>query len=85
MQKWEYCTVGPIKGNLEGHYPRLVILSESGMVVTKILGIRGLSEDQILAQTIARLGGEGWELVSCGSTGWREENRHMLYFKRPVS
>ncbi len=81
MQKWEYCMIGPIKSTItgpEGYYPYTVHLTDKGLAKTRIEGAGILSEISILAQTVAKLGEEGWEMVGCGNTG----DSHYLYFKR---
>jgi len=80
MQRWEYCVVGYIKGRLEGDYPRLIMLTNRGQEQRRIEGTRELLERDVLAQTIARLGEDGWEMVGCGNVG---EHTHVIYFKRP--
>ena len=40
---------------------------------------KGVSEADAVAQLIAQLGDEGWEMVAAGNIG---ESTHSLYFKR---
>ena len=85
MQKWEYCTVGPIKKLSYGHHPELVQFTPEGLKRTRIQAPRGVDEDNMLAQTIAQLGEWGWEMIGCAevSGGVHDELMHVLYFKRP--
>ncbi len=83
MSKWEYCVVGPIKNNLEGYYPKLVYLTAQGPSAVGIRPQQGASEPEVLAMTLAQLGEEGWEMVSCGAVPFGTENDcHVIYFKR---
>jgi len=43
---------------------------------------KGIEERDAVAQLIAQLGEEGWEMVGCGSL---QERKHCIYFKRPKS
>lgn len=85
MQKWEYCIVGPIKGDHRwaGHYPSQIFLTANGQTQTPIEGSKKETEEEVLAKTIAQMGMEGWELVAAGSV--KEVTFHYLYFKRPVA
>jgi hypothetical protein len=90
MQKWEYCCVGPIKadvGSWKGHYPYLRFFEPDGLHDKRIKGERGLTEEAVLAATVAHLGEEGWEMVGCGIVGdlsaGSGDLKHLLYFKRP--
>jgi hypothetical protein len=83
MSKWEYCVVGPIKDNWGGWYPYLSYLTRYGYQLKLIRREQGLSEDDVLAKTIAELGLAGWEMVGSGNVpqGFKT---HILYFKRPI-
>jgi hypothetical protein len=86
MQQWEYCVVGPVKSlgseGLKGYYPTLAFLTREGPRNTSL---SGGNEALKIAQTIAQLGEEGWELTSCGSilaVGGGGAPNHLPYFKR---
>lgn len=91
-QKWEYCAVGPVKVSqtLEGHYPWMINFKNEGLYANRIQKQGQLNERDILAQTIAKLGDEGWEMVGMGTvpgagSGEHNEPAHLIYFKRPKS
>jgi hypothetical protein len=81
MQKWEYAVVEGMQGEHTSN-PRFHIFTEFGWESVDF------SEDSpetaqpmnAVAQLIARLGEQGWEMVGTASTG---QNAHCLYFKRP--
>jgi hypothetical protein len=81
MQKWEYCAVGPLEGLSMGRHPYLCHFTVEGQRLSRIEKTRGISERDMVAQTITQLGNDGWEMVGCG-TMWKGD-RHLLYFKRP--
>lgn len=85
MKKWEYCAIGGVlvtsnmddyAAGIKTYYPGLVYFRASGRHVEKIRASGGLSEEARVAQTIATLGQEGWEMF-CSHGDW-------LYFKRPL-
>ena len=80
MQEWEYCVIGPIKKEGQGHYPVLAHLTQKGRQAHKIRRTKETKEADVLAMTIAGLGDAGWEMVGCGNIGL---DVHSLYFKRP--
>ncbi len=87
MQRWEYCAVGPIKGSVSGefgYYPHLWQFTLSGLVKTPIAAKEGVSESEAVAQVIAQLGDDGWEMVGAGPVegGYQYYNYHIIYFKR---
>jgi hypothetical protein len=82
MQKWEYCIVTgvvPWSGGVdsEDHLQRFGADSPE---ITYFRHTMGERRPQVVAQTIARLGEEGWEMVGCAFAGRRG---HHIYFKRP--
>jgi hypothetical protein len=84
MQKWEYCAIVGMAGsgrNLVPYYPALWYFDSSGFHATEIKG----DELQIVAQTIAKLGEEGWEMV--GAMPFTPKTsvyeNAVLFFKRP--
>ena len=77
MQRWEYCTLWRRGGTPARLY--LTVYRAEGPLDRELrpdaaAGDRSLRD--VWARTIARLGREGWELVSAGHTGF--------HFKRPV-
>jgi hypothetical protein len=82
MQKWEYCVVSGIGRSadhrrFDTHYPCFSRLTSNGVEsVTDFKNRpRGVSEWDAVAQLIAQLGDEGWEMVGADAAS--------LYFKRP--
>lgn len=56
MQKWEYCVITGVTGDISGflaHYPRLVYFS-----------LNGISSEMDLSDGAARNRPKGWEKVS---------------------
>jgi len=87
MPKWEYCVLTGIKGsNFYPHYPRLQRFTLDGYGLEDMVDFgkrpKGLTELTAVAQAIARLGEDGWEMVSAGSRG-RLDDTYCIYFKRP--
>ncbi len=81
MQKWEYCVVSGIGPSLATSYPAAYRMTARGIEIVmdfKKLP-KGASEINAVAQLIAQLGEEGWEMVGSGNTG---SGHHSLYFKR---
>jgi hypothetical protein len=80
LGKWEYCVIGPIKWNSNMERPELTYLTHDGRRSVEMAPIPGrMLEADVLAQHIAQMGEDGWELVGCGNVS---EQRHILYFKR---
>jgi sugar/nucleoside kinase (ribokinase family) len=83
MQQWEYCAVAGLrkKGwNLEPYYPATWHFRSGGSKSEPI----GAPEAANTAETIARLGQEGWEMVGCVPSG-DAHGSAVLYFKRPIA
>jgi len=83
MQKWEYCAITGISGGGNLLFP---VTNPSNAILVKFTGEKqewggGVNDHDHLAQIIARLGIEGWEMVGCGNI---RENIHAMYFKRPL-
>ena len=78
MQKWEYCAITHIGSNDRG---LITTLDSSTLEAFTTSGVRftELGNFGEVAQTVAELGMEGWELAGCGNTS---EHSHTLYFKR---
>jgi hypothetical protein len=84
MQRWEYCQVYTItvdKRGADGVWARAVFSREDKPLVVGLMVEE--DEENVLhswARYLAKLGAEGWELVSAGGqvTGSAE-----FYFKRP--
>jgi hypothetical protein len=82
VQKWEYCIITgivPWSGGIDSE-DHLQYFGEGSPEITYFRHTRDARRPQILAQTIAQLGEEGWEMVGCAFAGVRG---HHLYFKRP--
>lgn len=83
MQKWEYCIVTgivPWSGGLDSE-DHLQYFGTASPEITYFGHTTPQQRPQVLAQTIARLGEEGWEMVGCAFAGHRG---HHIYFKRPI-
>ena len=86
MQKWEYRVIAGVdhtKLGLINRDPCYIQLTTEGEKI--LMGSRdfktqgGGNETKAMAQLIAQLGEEGWELVGVAS----KDRSHSLYFKRP--
>jgi len=91
MQQWEYCAVGPIKTESSwwyGSYPKLYYFTVEGQKILPIEKSPSIDQQNMMAIVIAKLGQEGWEMVSGGPVEGMDINNkgvmHYLYFKRPV-
>ena len=65
MPKWQYCAViglrqAPGSRKLEPFFPAIWYFTPNGLQIVEIKG----NEEEELAKAIAKLGEEGWELVS---------------------
>ena len=83
MQAWEYCAIVGVTttsgSRLVADHERLIhYFNESNVRVVKV----NVDDQNALAEAIAGLGIEGWEMVACGNTG---PESHTIYFKRPVA
>ena len=83
MQKWEYCVLEglyykSIYTPLACKYPKLLRLGNKGLeLVTDFKNrAKGVNEIDAVAETIAQLGDEGWELTCALGDA-------SLWFKRP--
>jgi hypothetical protein len=78
MQNWEYCAVTYITGDTtvvsEYYSSHLIMFGPHGIQATKLA-----NDSHSVAQAIAALGMDGWEMVGCGNS---RESYHNLYFKR---
>lgn len=96
MQKWEYLVITGIHTSIATSgtnwhtlYPRCYRMTVSGLeMVTDFQDFkrRGISELTAVAQFIAQLGDDGWELVGTGYAGTstlQNSPHQSLYFKRP--
>jgi hypothetical protein len=82
MQKWEYCIVTgvvPLVGGLDSE-DYLQYFGTDAPEITYCRRTRELRRPQVLSQTLAQLGEDGWEMVGCAFAGHRG---HHIYFKRP--
>jgi hypothetical protein len=80
MQKWEYCAIVGITitsgGRLVAGQERFIHhFNEVNVRVVKV----NADDQNALAQAIAGLGAEGWEMVGCGNG---IGDGHVIYFKR---
>jgi len=85
MQKWEYCIITGVHADFTGDHPGCYRLTSKGReLVTDFSNPpKGYAKTYLVAQFIAQLGEEGWEMVGAGTTN--EGYAHILYFKRPKS
>jgi hypothetical protein len=89
MQKWEYCTLGPIEFSSTSwkwipNEPTRIKFTRNGMVEEgfKIDDTSSLKDVQDeVAKVITKMGDEGWEMVGCGAVF---ASGHFLYFKRLI-
>lgn len=83
IQKWEYCAVSPAKyanSNRVGVY-WITYFKDSGVQVVEFEDTP--TEKNGPAKAIAKLGAEGWELVTQAPLDTRYAQLDALYFKRP--
>ncbi len=81
VTKWEYCSLQKVgKGGTGYFYPSLVFYTAEGEVREDL---SGKNENEIVSKRIAKLGEEGWELITSGAFE-RENLMHNLYFKREI-
>jgi len=86
MTRWEYCVISGIATGigLSTYYPYLIHFTPDGRgyASTHLEKTPSDSEIAVVAKTIAKLGENGWEMVSAvyneGSM-----RTYSLYFKRP--
>lgn len=90
--QWEYCAVGSIKSveakmGVDVGNPLLITFTRKGANIQSLKG-----GETSVAEMIARLGEEGWEMVGTGNvfatttiTGTGGVPGHLVYFKRPIS
>jgi len=89
MQKWEYCTLGPIEYSstswqwIPNEPIRILFTSkgikEQGFDLDESSSLKDVQDK--VATVLAQLGEQGWEMVGCGSVF---AAGHFLYFKRPL-
>ena len=89
MQKWEYCTLGPIEFSstswkwIPNEPTRIVFttkgIKEEGFKIDETSSLTDVQDE--VATVLAQLGEQGWEMVGCGSVF---ASGHFLYFKRTV-
>ena len=94
MQKWEYCVLTGASFDfegLQGKYPKLYIFSLEGISVVDLgnkassqrpKGLEKANEAKYIAYTIAKLGLDGWEMVSAanGTAGTQSK----IFFRRQI-
>ncbi len=75
MHKWDYCALINVYETADEELVGYGIsyFTTDGVQKSKIKG----SE---VAQVVAQLGEQGWEMVGCGTI---RGDRHCIYFKRP--
>ena len=89
MQKWEYCTLGPIEFSSTSfkwvpNEPTRIKFTRNGMAeegfkIDQASSLKDVQDE--VAKVLAQLGDEGWEMVGCGAVF---ASGHFLYFKRPI-
>jgi hypothetical protein len=82
VQTWEYCAIVGVTvtsgGRLIADQQRFIhYFKDANVQVVKV----NVDDQHALAQAIAGLGAEGWELVACGNLG---PEHHVIYFKKPL-
>ena len=94
MQKWEYLVVKEMKVDALMRVESVFKMTNKGLELVKqfydkayfknaghsLPGDAVQSVPNAVAQYIAQLGDEGWEMVGGGNVS---ESSHYLYFKRP--
>lgn len=72
MDKWEYCTVGPLGSGLDpldkGSYSQIWYTTDRGIYAPNEFALPVIEQDpvQFTAQLLWLLGEEGWELIGTG-------------------
>lgn len=82
MPKWEYCAIVGLSRydkRLVPGDPAIWRFTPTGIEVVDIRGQQDVEAAEV-AQSIATLGEQGWEMVGCGNTS---QFHHVVYFKRP--
>jgi hypothetical protein len=83
MQKWEYCVITGLVPWAEGvdSEDHLQYFGPGPTEIYDFKNTIGRRRPEVIAETIAQLGEQGWEMVGCAFAGHRG---HHLYFKRPI-
>jgi hypothetical protein len=84
MPTWEYCAIGRVSCDTDGHYGVELVLTlfgSKGRQTTKYHTKYGEHSYDQLNELIVWLGQAGWEMVGVGNTA---EQSHSIYFKRLV-
>jgi len=82
MSKWEYCAVHSVLADAKYQY---LTCYDGWQRALDYFTVTGGNRTEIkkgpdaLAQAIAELGEQGWEMVGCGNV----YTFHVIYFKRP--
>jgi len=98
MQKWEYCVITgllvDVPSGFHTHHPKLNYFSSNGRLIEDLgnpgklqrpKGFEQMDEIEYTASVIARLGNEGWEMVSAVNGGYGTGTLyHCIYFRRPI-
>ena len=88
MQKWEYCIITGVKinstGRFDGKSPRLYFFALNGVPVEteRPKELEKVGDNRYIANTIAKLGFDGWEMVSTGRA--EDPMLHYIYFRQPI-
>ena len=84
-QKWEYCALSKAgyAASSRGGIYWISFFRDAGVQVVEVEGSASEGNGAALAKAIARLGGEGWEMVGQGPLEIRQGATSALYFKRP--
>jgi hypothetical protein len=83
MQKWEYSRLAGMTQTFP-EYPAYYRMTRKGNELVEDFKKlpKGTSLQDAVAQFIAQLGEDGWEMIGAGTV--REGSSHCLYFKRPI-
>ncbi len=78
QSKWEYCRFEDLQS---GGFvaAKLIFFTREGEKIESLVADHESSQRPLVAERIARLGDEGWEMVGTGVTG---QGSHAVYFKR---
>jgi hypothetical protein len=80
MKNWDYCTVYQVS-QMEGWITGFGMVRQGDFTEDGAVRQELVHSPDALAQVIARLGKDGWEMVGCGNVG---DAQHAIYFKRPI-
>lgn len=83
QQQWEYCALTKaayVNASRDAYW--IIYFRDTGMQVVDVQSSATDGNGASMAKAIARLGGEGWEMVGQGPLEARAGMTNALYFKR---